>query len=243
MRGTTLKHNLAFWGLFPFALPQAIWVRRTAERFAPAAGPTDGHLGDGPVLRLLAAGDSIIAGVGAARVERALVWQTSAELAARLGCRVQWTANGRIGARSDTLLERYRAVAGSAPADIVLLSVGVNDITSLTGEADWRDNLRSVFAGVAAHSPRSVVAVAGIPPLGAFPLLPQPLRAAAGQRGHAFDRVLRDVAAEFPQVLHVPVAFPADPERFSADGFHPSEASYADFAAVFAERIAAAVSD
>ena len=239
VRGTTLRHNLAFWGLFPFALPQAIWVRRTALRFAPAAGPAGGMLGNGPSLRLLAAGDSIIAGVGAARVERALVWQTGAALARRLGRGIQWNANGLIGARSDSLLERYRAVAGAEPADVVLLSSGVNDITSLTSQADWRSNLRSVFSGVIAHSPHAVIAVAGIPPLGAFPLLPQPLKAAAGQRGMAFDRVLRDVASEFPQVLHVPVAFSADPKRFSPDGFHPSEDSYAGFAAVFAERIAA----
>lgn len=238
VRGTTLRHNLAFWGLFPFALPQALWVRQTALRFAPAAGPAAGRLGDGPSLKLLAAGDSIIAGVGAARVERALVWQTSAALARRLGCGIQWNANGLIGARSDSLLERYRAVAGAEPADVVLLSSGVNDITSLTSQADWRSNLRSVFSGVVAHSPRAVIAVAGIPPLGAFPLLPQPLKAAAGQRGMAFDSVLRDVASEFPRVLHVPVAFPADPTRFSPDGFHPSEDSYAGFAAVFAERIA-----
>ena len=241
MRGTTLRHNLAFWGLFPFALPQAIWVRRTALRFAPAVGPAGGVVGDGPKLRLLAAGDSIIAGVGAGRVERALVWQTSAALARRLGRSVQWNANGLIGARSDSLLARYRAVAGAKPADVVLLSSGVNDITSLTRQADWRSNLRSVFAGIVAHSPHAVVAVAGIPPLGAFPLLPQPLKAAAGQRGMAFDRVMRDVVSEFPQVLHVPVAFPADPARFSPDGFHPSEDSYAGFAAVFAERIATKV--
>ena len=57
--------NLLFWGLFPLLIPQALWVRKTAPRTAPAAGPRSGTVGDGRPIRLVGVGDSIIAGVGA----------------------------------------------------------------------------------------------------------------------------------------------------------------------------------
>lgn len=236
------RHSLAFWGLFPFALPQAAWVRLTAPRFAPAAGPESGGVGEGRALRLLAVGDSVIAGVGAARVEEALVWGTSRALAAGLGRRVQWTAKGRIGEKSRTLLARLRDDTLEPGYDVVILSVGVNDITSMTSPLEWRSNVTAVLRHIAERSPEAVIAVAGIPPLEAFPLLPQPLRFAAGQRGMAFDRELVHVVGEFPQALHVPVRFSACASKFSADGFHPSPASYSMFADVFAERIATGLS-
>ncbi len=233
------RHNLAFWGLFPFALPQAAWVRLTAPRFAPAAGPASGRVGEGRPLRLLAVGDSVIAGVGAERVEEALVWGTSQMLANRLGRRVQWTARGRIGEKSRTLLKQLSSDSLESSYDVVIVSVGVNDITSMTSPAEWRGNVTALLQHIADRSPEAVIAVAGIPPLGAFPLLPQPLRFAAGQRGLAFDRELMRVVSEFSQALHVPVRFSPCASKFSADGFHPSPSSYSVFAEVFAEKIAA----
>ena len=230
--------NLIFWGLFPFALPQALWVRKTAPRFAAAEGPSRGSVGAGEPLRLLAVGDSIVAGVGARRIEDALVAQTAKALAELLSRRVEWSAHGRIGARSRTLLDEFIPALPPEPADVVLLSVGVNDVTSLTAQPVWERNLDRVLRGIGEHSGDAVVAVAGIPPLGGFPLLPQPLRFASGQRGRSFDHAARRVVADHANAIHVPVEFDTTPDRFSADGFHPSEQSYREFGAAFAAEVA-----
>jgi lysophospholipase L1-like esterase len=230
--------NLVFWSLSPFTLPQAVWVRKTAPRFAAADGPRSGFVGSGERLKLLAVGDSIIAGVGAQHIENALVGQAARALAASLDCRVDWSAHGRIGAKSTTLLEEYLPGLPSEPVDAIIVSIGVNDITSLTAQAVWKDNLGKVLHALRGHSGNAVIAVTGIPPLGGFPLLPQPLRFASGQRGKAFDVAARRVIAGFPQAIHIPIDFDTTPDRFSADGFHPSESSYAMFGSVIAERIA-----
>ena len=230
--------NLIFWGLFPFTLPQALWLRKTAPRFAAAEGPSQGAVGAGEPLRLLAVGDSIIEGVGARRIEDALVAQTSGALAELLSRRVEWSAHGRIGARSRTLLDEFIPALPPDAADVVVLSVGVNDVTSLTAQAVWERNLDRVLRAIGEHSANAIVAVAGIPPLGGFPLLPQPLRFASGQRARSFDSAARRVVADHTNAIHVPVEFDTTPEKFSADGFHPSEQSYRDFGAAFASRIA-----
>lgn len=230
--------NLVFWSLSPFTLPQAAWVRRTAPRFSAAEGPRRGSVGRGQSLKMLAVGDSIIAGVGARHIDNALVGQTARALSSVLGCRVDWSAHGRIGARSATLLEEFLPELPPEPADVVVVSVGVNDITSLTAQSVWQANLAKVLQHIRGHSSGAVIAVAGIPPLGGFPLLPQPLRFASGQRGKAFDLAARRVIAEFPEAIHVPIEFETTADRFSADGFHPSEASYELFGSVIAGVVA-----
>jgi hypothetical protein len=69
--------SLLFWSALPFVLPQAMWVRARAPRFAgpaaaaeglarpDAAAPTDAAA----PLRLVGLGDSLIEGVGVTRAE------------------------------------------------------------------------------------------------------------------------------------------------------------------------------
>ena len=42
-----------FWLSLPLLLPQGLWVKRTARRLPPAAGPNSGVVGSGPTRRLL----------------------------------------------------------------------------------------------------------------------------------------------------------------------------------------------
>ena len=230
--------NLIFWLLFPFVLPQAITVRHKAPRFPGAAGPPNGSAGEGKRLRILAVGDSIIAGVGAKDLSRALVGQTASQLSMRLGCRVRWEARGKIGVNAGQVLRRILPHLACPEADAILLSVGVNDVTGLTRVAVWRRNLEMLLAALHRHAPRAVVAVAGIPPLKGFPLLPQPLRALFGLRGEAFDRVLRKVVSQHPFAVHVPLDFAPHPDHFSADGYHPSEQSYQTFGRMMTDHLA-----
>ena len=231
--------NLLFWLIFPFLIPQALYVRRTAPRFAPASGPTQGVVGDGRPIRLLAIGDSIIAGVGASKLSKALVGQTATALAASQCGRVSWQALGVSGYNSTKILEHLLPEMPCDAFDYIIVSVGVNDITGLTSIRRWRLNLSLLLSKLHAHSPNAVIAVAGMPPLHGFPLLPQPLRATFGLRGRSFDEVAIQVVAEHPNSLHVPLDFEPDPKGFAADGYHPSEESYVEFGRHMAERLVA----
>lgn len=228
---------MLFWLAFPFLVPQALYVRRTAPRFAPAAGSPDGSVGEGEQIRLLAVGDSIIAGVGAAELTRALVGQTATAIASSRNCHVSWHAFGRSGYDSAKILDRIVPVLPSAAFDYIIVSVGVNDITGLTPIRAWRRNLALLLRELRTRSPDALIAVAGIPPLHGFPLLPQPLRAVFGMRGRAFEEVALQVVGNCENVLHVPLDFEPDPSRFAPDGYHPSEASYAVFGRHMADRL------
>ena len=159
--------NVLFWGVVPFLLPQALYVRKTAPRFAPAAGPSEGMWGNGTRTRLLAVGDSIIAGVGASELSKALVGQTAAAIAASLNCCVSWQAHGISGYNSTKILDHLLPALPDVTADYIIVSVGVNDITGLTTLRKWRQNLSLLLDKLHAHSPDAVIAIAGMPP---FPI-------------------------------------------------------------------------
>lgn len=221
--------NILFWGVAPLLLPQALYVRKTAPRFAPAAGPSEGSAGHGRKMRLLAVGDSIIAGVGATVLSKALVGRTAEAIASSLDCSVSWHACGVSGYDSAKVLEHLVPELPDVAVDYVIVSVGVNDITGLTTIRQWRENLSRLLDKLRQHSPDSSIAVAGMPPMHRFPLLPQPLRATFGMRSRSFDEEVRTLVDTLPGIVHVPLDFDADPEHFAPDGYHPSEESYVDF--------------
>jgi lysophospholipase L1-like esterase len=52
------------------------------------------------------------------------------------------------------------------------------------------------------------------------------LRALFGLRGETLDRIAREEISRYRNAVHVPLDFETTPERFAADGYHPSEAGY-----------------
>ncbi len=230
-----LLRRLLFWSGLPLAAPQGLLLRRDAPRFPAAAGADHGVVGNGPPMRLLALGDSVIAGVGAEVTEAALPARFAAELGARLDRTVHWRALGKVGATASYVKHRLLPQLGTGDVDIVLLSVGVNDVTSVRTRAAFRRDLLGVLLALQGHSPRCRVVLAGLPALHGFPRLPQPLRFLFGQRARSFDMVMQQVAQHRPTVLHVPSAQVLQPWQFAADGFHPNAGSYAQWAAELAE--------
>ena len=230
--------SLLFWLSMPLMLPQAIALRRRAPRFAAAAGATAGSIGSGRDVSLLAIGDSIVAGVGARRLSLALVGQTALALSEAEDVCVAWQSIGKSGMTTQRFLDTRLDTLPAEVPDYIIVSIGVNDVTSLSSLGQWRRNLRALFDDLTQRYPGSLIVLAGIPPLRGFPLLPEPLRRWIGIRGEMFDAASRELIRHYEHVHHVPIEFETDPKNFADDGFHPNEASYE----VFGREMAAAIS-
>ena len=204
-------------------------ARRARRSAAPLEGferdVLDGPIGDGePRLRVAWIGDSLSVGLGASAPDRAL----PRRVAAGLGRPVELTVVGVSGARAaDALNVQLPALAGVRP-DWVFVEIGANDVIHLSSRRAFRRTFDAVLRALARSEPERIVAL-GIGDFGATPLLPQPLRWAAGVRGRQIDRDIRSLA-ERHGALYVDVRgraghlFGQDPVRYhAADGFHPSE--------------------
>ena len=228
-----------FWGLMPLAAPQGLHLKRTAPRFAPAPGPREGRFGEGAPLHLLAVGDSVIDGVGCPSVEQALAGHFARELAGVFEREVHWRALGRTGACVRELGEALLPQVPEGPWDLVLVSVGVNDVSGLTRSATFEARLTQLVEGLRLRVPRATVLLCGLPRMQHFPLLPQPLRFAAGLRAQTLDALAARVAARQPDVLHEPTTYIPRHDEFAPDGYHANAATQGAWAAVLARRLAA----
>ena len=240
--------------LLPFALAQGIFVRLRTPRLPPADGVRglaaapflNGSAAQhhGAPLRLLAVGDSIIAGVGCPTQDQALTGQLAVALAARLGRAVEWHASGVNGATAHTALQLVPRAR--VDADLCLVSVGVNDVVRSTSPARFGATLTALVDTLVERSPRTAVLFAGVPPFESFPSLPAwPLGRLLGVRAAQLQSVAREIAGlgRFDGRLHcfdLPGQLPA--EMFSPDGFHPGPRGCAIWAAGLVGLAAAGVS-
>jgi lysophospholipase L1-like esterase len=230
-----VRHLLATAALGPLLLPQGLHVRRVTPRLPEPPGPRSGCAGQRDVLRLLVAGDSAAAGVGAASQDEAVAGRLVAELSVRRT--VDWRLEARTG-YTTAAAHAHLAALPEDRFDVVVLSLGVNDVTRGVGRARWLAR-QSALADMlqARFAPRAVLFTA-LPPMHLFPALPQPLRWYLGARARDFNAALSDwLARQEGCHLVVPDFQPDDPASIASDGFHPGPAAYTAWAIRVAREI------
>lgn len=191
------------------------------------------------MLRFHVLGDSIAAGVGCQRADQSLGHLLAEELRAT-GRRVDLRVHAVPGARSADLAPQVRAAAG---ADLALVIVGANDLTSFTPPAVGARLLGEAVADLRVAGARVVVVTT--PDLGIVSHVPHAYRGFVSQASGLYARAQADAAtaaggtvATIGADLHS--RFATDPGLFSADRFHPSPAGYAVIAAALISWILAA---
>jgi len=185
---------------------------------------------------MLLVGDSSAAGVGVDEQAQALTGQLLKRLADRF--RIRWKLIAQTGwSTADT--RRALRVIPSTSYDIALAATGVNDITAphslaacLKQHVRLVELLRKRFA--AGH-----ILISGLPPVGRFPCLPEPLRSSIGERAWRLDHALRFWAREQADCDHIPLDFSVLPEDMASDGFHPGRRIYSLWAESATARIMA----
>lgn len=221
-------------GASPLLMTQALRVRRIAQSLPEAAGPRAGTIGNGPPLRLAIIGDSSAAGVGVADQSHALAGQLTTMLAERF--EVTWHLDALTGATTRSTLARLET-ATPCPRDVIVVALGVNDVTRLVPARRWTALQSQLRARLhALYQPKRIY-LSGMPPLSHFPLLPEPLRWTLGRHAAKLQSALiRDIAG-LPDCTHVPFTMDLDPALMASDGFHPSAALYTLWAKELASRI------
>lgn len=117
--------------------------------------------------------------------------------------------------------------SGGANPDLVVVTVGINDLVQRRPLRRWTSDLAELIAVLRGRYAHATLVLAGMPPVHRFPALPQPLRLVLGTRARAMDRIMRD-AARAGGAVHAPMdeAMARNRALFAADGFHPSPAGY-----------------
>ena len=216
--------------LGPVLLPQAKWVQRTALRLPEAAGPREGVAGVGePKTSVLVVGDSSAAGVGVADQAQALALPLAQALAARVQGAVRWQLVAQSGVNSGELIELIRRTK-PRPADVAVVVVGVNDVTSQTPASAFIARLAELVRSV----PATEFHFCGVPPMHLFSALPQPLRWYLGRHARLMDGAMRDWCRAQGHG-YCASDLSTDPRMLAADGYHPGPLLYPQWASHLAK--------
>ena len=212
--------------LFPFLAWQGHVTRRNTPKLPEASGRRNGVTGTGPDLHLFIVGDSSAAGVGTSHQEEALLGQMRKRLSQTHT--VHWRLDAKTGATTLDTFHRIEAL-DAFKADVVSVSLGVNDITSLVPLPVWLARYNRLLNLLQEKFAADVICVSGIPKMEYFPVLPQPLRWVLGSQARRFDWYLRQLVARRPECRFVEMDFRPDPSLMSEDGYHPGPRIYADW--------------
>ncbi len=219
--------------LGPVLLMQGLWVRIKTPVLPEAEGPRMGHTGAGPALRLLLVGDSSAAGVGADRQSQALLGHLTQRLARWHA--VQYRLLAQTGATTRDTLKVLDDLA-SERWDVVVTSLGVNDLTGQRNRTDWLADQQRLIDLLHAKFDPCVILISGLPPVHRFPALPQPLRWHLGRGAQKFDTALKRLTGA-NAVLFLPLDFGMRADQMAPDGFHPGPEIYAEWGRRAAARI------
>ncbi len=208
--------------LTPFLYLQGRYTRLKVGRLPDAEGETVGIAGDGePDLRLLAIGESTVAGVGAKSHEEALSGRFAGHLSAQTGRTVEWHAVGRSGITiAETLVELVPKVP-DVQFDLVVVALGGNDVFKGSSPAHWRKKLVELIKILQGRGDGADIFLANIPMVRDFIAMPDPLRYVLSRFAKIQHFNTIDLTEGLEDVYYFKDVERVDDDFFS-DGIHPS---------------------
>ena len=226
--------HVAKVALAPILYSQARRMRAVTIELPEPEGSRTGISGAGqPALRLLIAGDSSAVGVGAPTQEQGFALALVRALAARISCSIQWQLVGQTGLTSEGVLRKLIS-SSIEPADIAVITLGANDITSEVPLRRALRHRREIADWLQRSSNVRQVVFPGLPEIQRFPAIPQPLAWYAGLHARRNNRAQARWAHRQEHIHHADISGLARAELMATDGYHPAPALYA----LIAERLA-----
>ena len=141
--------------LAPILIPQGVYTRLVTPKLPEAEGKRQGLSGKGQPLNILILGDSAAAGVGVEKQQQALSGQLVAKLSPH--CTVQWRLEAVTGYKTADIIGHLEQL-DAFETDIVVVSLGVNDVTGNVKLKTWlglQEELRALL--VAKFSAKTIL--------------------------------------------------------------------------------------
>ncbi len=174
--------------LLPALLIQGYRVKKNTPRLAEPMGERCGMSGQGNrPLSVLILGDSA-AGVGVEHQSDALLGQLLKILSPDY--QVHFCLEATTGHNSQQIINALDNVT-MQNFDVVISSVGVNDVTALKQPDQWLKLQQWLYQAVEERFHPQLLIISGVPPMNEFPALPFPLSWLFGQYSQKMNALLK----------------------------------------------------
>ncbi|WP_336949359.1 SGNH/GDSL hydrolase family protein [Acinetobacter junii] len=212
--------------LLPVIVAQGIVVKQRTPKLLEPIGERQGIVGFGRPLSLLILGDSAAAGVGVEYQHQALSGVLISQLMNEY--QLTWALHAKTGDNTRQVIDAINALE-SQVYDVIVTSIGVNDVTKLTSTRLWIKQQKQLFTELRKKFDPKLIIVTGVPPMQHFPALPHPLAWIFGKHAQQMNKKLQGYLST--ELIFKFIEF--DLEHFkemnlpmAIDGFHPSKEIY-----------------
>lgn len=212
--------------LIPALVIQGSRVKKNTIRLPEAEGEREGITGQGQTLSLLILGDSAAAGVGVAHQNDALLGAVVSALQHQY--QVHWRLEAQSGDTTSQLIQKIKKMVNQK-YDVVVTSVGVNDVTRLMPARTWIKQQQQFYQLIQAKFHPELIIATGVPPMHLFSALPNPLSWLFGQYAKKMNLQLEKmiVQQEDMQWIEYDIQkYQSMDLEMAKDGFHPSKEIY-----------------
>ena len=223
--------------LFPALLIQGNRVKKNTIRLPEAEGARDGITGQGQTLSLLILGDSAAAGVGVAHQNDALLGAVVSALQHQH--QVHWRLEAQSGDTTSQVIQKTQKMVNQK-YDVVVTSVGVNDVTRLMSARTWIKQQQQFYQLIQAKFQPELIIATGVPPMHLFPALPNPLSWLFGQYAKQMNLQLEKIVSKQKDMQWIEYdiqKYQSMNLEMAKDGFHPSKEIYQIWGKEVADRI------
>lgn len=232
-----LPLKLITLSLIPSLVIQGYRVKKSTPRLPEANGIRKGKIGLGKPLSILILGDSAAAGVGVDTQTEALLGSLLKVLEPDFEINYQLEAKTRD--TTSQVLERTKSLENHS-FDVVITSVGVNDVTKLTSPKKWIQQQHLFYKIIEDKFTPKLILVTGVPPMNLFPALPNPLGWLFGQYSNEMNKKLEQFVktqSKYHLIQFDLAHFKALNLEMAEDGFHPSKEIYQLWASELVKKI------
>lgn len=216
----------------PFLFLQGKYTRRKVGLLPDAGGEKSGIAGNGQdyAAKLLVIGESTVAGLGARTHREALTGQFAERLSRRIGGAVEWTVIGKNGVTARRTIDELVPQMPEIEFDYILLGIGGNDVMKLSSPKKWRRDMIELLGILRNKNPRAPIFISNCPMIVYSPVIPHPIKFLLWELSKMHDANIREFSAGMDRVHYYPQPVDVEVEGFFADGIHPSEQGYSDWA-------------
>ncbi|WP_180064722.1 SGNH/GDSL hydrolase family protein [Acinetobacter sp. YH12095] len=223
--------------LIPALVIQGSRVKKNKIRLPEAEGAREGITGEGQTLSLLILGDSAAAGVGVAHQNDALLGAVISALQHQY--QVHWRLEAQSGDTTSQVIQKTKKLVNQK-YDVVVTSVGVNDVTRLMSAQTWIKQQQHFYQLIQAKFQPELIIATGVPPMHLFPALPNPLSWLFGQYAKQMNLQLEKMIAQQEDMQWIEYdirKYQSMNLEMAKDSFHPSKEIYQIWGKEVSDRI------
>ena len=212
--------------LAPILIFQGYKVKKNILKLSEPSGSRDGIVGQGKALSILVIGDSAAVGVGVKEQKDAMLGHLVHQLSGDY--KIEWKLYAKTGNTTSQVISSLNDLKNKH-YDVVVTSVGVNDVTKLMSANIWLNKQEQLYVTIQEKFTPNLIIATGVPPMQKFPALPNPLAWLFGLYAKAMNSQLDT----FIKTKHNMKWIEYDLDKYqilnlkmAEDGFHPSKEIY-----------------